>query len=114
MTPKGAATYHRELLAFFAPHTLPMMLEQIRQGIAGGNEKMIRLWAEMTGLIKGAGVNVTTNVGSGNTTSNTLIAGPGFDTIVRNLDAKRKLAQFGGVTVESIPTPTGQINGERG
>lgn len=87
------------------PHTLPVMLEKIRQGIADGNEKMIRLWAEMTGLVRSGGVNVTTNVGSGNTTTNNVIAGPGFDAIVRNLDAKRKAAQFGGLTIEAKPTP---------
>lgn len=70
-----------------------------------GNDKMVRLWLEITGLIKNSGVNVTTNVGSGNTTNNTVIAGPGFDSIVRSLDAKRKAAQFGGLTIEAKPTP---------
>jgi hypothetical protein len=99
------------MVAFFTPHTLPIVLEQIRQGAASGNEKMIRLWAELTGLIKSGGVNVTTNVGSGNTTTNNVIAGPGFDSIVRSLDAKRKAAQFGGVTIEAKPTP--QLESER-
>jgi hypothetical protein len=66
---------------------------------------MLRLWLEITGLLKANGVNITTNVGSGNTTTNNVIAGPGFDAIVRNLDAKRKAAQSGLITIEAKPTP---------
>lgn len=79
-------------MAFFTPHILPDLLEVVRQKIVSGDDKSIRLFAEMVGMAKGAGVNVNNTVNSSNsstTTTNTVI-GPGFDAIVRNLDAKRR------------------------
>lgn len=77
------------------------MFEAVRQGIALGNDKSMRLAAEFMGLVKGSGVTVTTNV-SANSNNKTITVGPGFDTIVRQL-AEQKKQQFGGVTVEHRP-----------
>jgi hypothetical protein len=81
------------------------MMQKMREAINRGDRTAMRLYAEMNGLVK-SGVSVTTNVGSNNkTTNNTaVIAGPGFDAIVRNLDEKRKIARSSEVlTIEAVP-----------
>lgn len=73
----------------------------MRQGIADGNEKVMRLAAEFLGLVKGSGITVTTNV-SANSNNRTISVGAGFDAIVRQL-AEQKKKQFGGVTIDHKP-----------
>lgn len=101
LTPRKLKKYQSDLLSFFTPHLGPALFESVRQGIADGNERCMRLAAEFLGLVKGSGVTVTTNVNN-QSNNKTISVGAGFDAIVRQL-AEQKKQSFRGVTIDHAP-----------
>lgn len=102
--------YQRKILAHFAPFGDPLFFESLLKNVAAGDVPSQKLYAEIRNYItKGPGINVNTTVNNDNSQKTAVVAGNGFDSIVRALAEKRKLA---GVSVLTLDAPAGSVTEE--
>ena len=93
--------FQRRLLASIAQAGDPAFLESLLKKVVSGDVSAQRLYAELRGYIaKGGGVTVNTSISNDNSQKTAVVAGNGFDSIVRSLAEKRKLAGVQPLTLE--------------
>ena len=103
--------YQRKLLAHFAPFGDPAFLESLLKNVVAGDVSAQRLYAEMRGYIaKGGGVTVNTQINNDNSQKTAVVAGNGFDSIVRQLAEKRRLSGVQALTLDATASAVDTVS----
>lgn len=113
-SPRGISrgSYQRKLLAFFAPHIIPDLLNGIRRGIAANDSQALKLAAEIYQFTAKKGPAVTVNVEQNNDNRTANLSGkvePGelmtFEEMARVAtdSARKRLMPGAAAVVEAHP-----------
>jgi hypothetical protein len=86
--PSQMAVYLEKVLAAYAPHLVPTLLQQVHAGIARREKESMRLGAEIFGLAQKGGV-IINNVNENTNVVSAEAGSIGFDAVIRNLSAPK-------------------------
>lgn len=89
--PTSLGRFIEKVLKIYAPHMLPVLMEETRKGAAVGDKDSLERIARMFGLVgnnKGTAVFVNTQAIAG--ASATSVTGSGFESVIRKMHSEPK------------------------
>lgn len=91
--PRSVQAYVAKVLKFYAPHMLPLLMEQTRKAMNGGDDSAMERTAKMFGLIgsKGIVINNTANAGASSSSGPSSSDRVGFESVIRKMNAEKSI-----------------------
>lgn len=89
--PRSLANFVEKMLKLYAPHMLPMLMEETRKAMSSGDKDALERAAKMFGLIgnKGIAINVNAQAGASANSSPSSSDRVGFESVIRKMNAEK-------------------------